>query len=101
MWTTFEKNIYTPQETARAMIHVDNSRCTLPVTRCKFFVEQRMTIRGVGPFAHNHTFATKLIQRDVAGPAAGVGGWTTELLMNLAEIRYEVAANKKKKGAQI
>jgi hypothetical protein len=42
-----------------------------------------------------------LIERDVAGPEAGVGGWTTELMMNLAEIRYEVAANKKKKGVQM
>ncbi len=64
MWSTFEKNIYTPQETARAMIHVDNSRCTLAVTRCKFFVEQRLNIRGVGPFAHNHSVTSKLIQRD-------------------------------------
>jgi len=71
MWSTFEKNIYTPVETAKAMIHVDNSQCTLPVTRCKFFVEQRMTIRGVGPFAHSHSITMKLIERDVPGPNAG------------------------------
>lgn len=39
MWANYEKNIYTPQEVAKAMIHVDNSKCTLAVTRVKFFVE--------------------------------------------------------------
>lgn len=101
MWSTFEKNIYTPQETARAMIHVDNSRCQLPVTRCRFFIEQRMTIRGVGPFAHTHSFTNKLIERDVQGPQALQGGFQTELLMNLNEIRYEAVVNKKKKGVQM
>ncbi len=39
MWSTFDKNIYTPQETAKALVHVDNSACKLPVTHVKFFVE--------------------------------------------------------------
>lgn len=67
----------------------------------KFFVEQRVTIRGVGPFANTWSTTNKLIERATPGPAAGQEAFTTELLMNLAEIRYEVAANKKKKGAQV
>ena len=27
MWSEFEKNVFTPHETARAMINVDNSKC--------------------------------------------------------------------------
>ena len=84
------------------MIHVDNTRCQLAVTRCKFFVEQRLTIRGRGGFfGGNHVYTTvrKLVERDVAGPAAGVGNWQTELLLDLTQIRYEVVGEfKKKKG---
>lgn len=27
MWSTFNKNIFTPHETAEATVHVDNSKC--------------------------------------------------------------------------
>jgi hypothetical protein len=39
MWANYEKNIYLPNETAKAMIHIDNSECTLNVTEVKFWVE--------------------------------------------------------------
>jgi hypothetical protein len=71
MWATFERNIYTPQETAKAMIHVNNQQCTLPVTRVKFFVEQKTTIRGHGAFGYKDNYSEILIRRDVVGPAAG------------------------------
>ena len=105
MWSSFEKNIYTPQEIAKAMIHVDNTRCQLAVTRVKFFVEQRLTIRGRGGIlfggAHVYNTTRKLVERDVAGPGAGVGNWQTELLLDLSQIRYEVVGEyKKKKGVQ-
>lgn len=32
MWSAFEKNVFTPQDVAKAMINVDNSKCTLNVT---------------------------------------------------------------------
>jgi len=84
MWSAFEKNIYTPQEIAKAMIHVDNSRCQLAVTRCKFFIEQRMTIRSRGIFNHVYNTTRRLVERDVPGPGAGVGNWQTELLLDLS-----------------
>jgi len=27
MWSSFEKNVFTPHEIARAMVNVDNSKC--------------------------------------------------------------------------
>ena len=39
MWAAFEKNIYTPQEVAKAVIHVDNEKCRLPVKHIKFFIQ--------------------------------------------------------------
>jgi hypothetical protein len=43
----------------------------------------------------------KLVKRDVAGPAAGVGNWQTELLLDLTQIKCEVVGEyKKKKGVQ-
>lgn len=60
MWANYEKNIYTPQETAKAMINVDNSQCTLTVTRVKFFVEQRCTIRAGAFGGHSHTYVKRL-----------------------------------------
>lgn len=63
MWSTFEKNIFTPQETARALIHVDNSKCTLNCSQVKFFIEQRMTLRGRGWGNHTYTFTKKLVER--------------------------------------
>lgn len=60
-----------------------------------------MTIRGVGPFAHAYNYTHQLVRRDVPGPGAGVEGWTNELLLELAKIRYEVTPNKKKKGTMI
>jgi hypothetical protein len=38
MWATFEKNVYTPAENARATINVDNKKCKLPVTKVCFFI---------------------------------------------------------------
>lgn len=60
MWANYEKNIYTPNEVAKAMIHVDNSQCTLAVTQVKFFVEQRCTIKTGGFGNHQHTYVKKL-----------------------------------------
>lgn len=44
MWVNYEKNIYTPNEVAKAFINIDNSRCTLNCTTVKFWLEQRLTI---------------------------------------------------------
>ena len=50
MWSTFEKNIYTIQETAKAMIHVDNHECTLRVTSVNFWITQNVHINLGDPF---------------------------------------------------
>ena len=44
MWSTFNKNVFTPHEVAEATVHVDNSECQVKVTEVKLFVEQKLTI---------------------------------------------------------
>ena len=76
MWANYEKNIYLPNEIAKAMVHVDNTRCLLNCNRVRFFVEQVLTISGCGLFgagfgAHAHTYKNILTERYVVGPPAG------------------------------
>lgn len=101
MWANFEKNIYTPQETARAMINIDNSRCTLNCTQVKFWLEQRLTIRSLGFGGHTYTDVVKYAQSSQPGPNFGQGGYQTEMFCNLAGITYVVDEYKKKRGVQV
>lgn len=71
MWANYEKNIYTPQEVAKAMIHIDNSRCTLNVTQVKFFMEQRLTINAGAFGGRTHTYVKRLAYNERPGPAFG------------------------------
>ena len=71
MWSTFNKNVFTPHETAEATINVDNSECQLKVTEVKLFVEQRMTLTD---HHHNHVETKTLVEQKVEGPDAGQGG---------------------------
>jgi len=64
MWANYEKNIYCPNEVAKAMIHIDNSACTLNVTQVKFWVEQRLTIERQGFNNHRHTDVRKLAYQE-------------------------------------
>ena len=59
MWSTFNKNIFTPHEVAHATVHVDNSECQLKVTEVSLFVEQKMTIHH---HHHSHTVTSKLVE---------------------------------------
>lgn len=90
MWAAYEKNIYTAQEVAKAMINVDNSQCSLAVTRVKFYVEQRCTIRTRGFGNHQHVYVKKLAYQEQPGPDFGQGGFQTEMLIDLNTIRYQV-----------
>ena len=47
---------------------------------------------------HSHTYRHRLVNNTVEGPAAGVANWATEMALNLGDIKYEVAGEKKKKG---
>jgi hypothetical protein len=72
MWATYEKNVYTPEEIAKAMIHVDNSKCGLAVTQVKFFIQQLLTIRGGRTaFDHSYTYNRNIAYREQRGPEAG------------------------------
>jgi len=71
MWSAFEKNVFTPQDVAKAMINVDNSKCTLNVTTVKFFIEQRLTVRDTGFGAHSYTMTRKIVEREIEGPKFG------------------------------
>ena len=100
MWSSFEKNIFTPVDCAKAIIHVDNSKCTLNVTQVKFFIEQRLTVRDSGFGAHSYTRTRTLVERSMVGPNFGQGGWTTEMIMDLGAIRFDVPEFKKKHGVE-
>jgi hypothetical protein len=71
MWSAFEKNVFTPQDVAKAMINVDNSKCTLNVTQVKMFIEQVMTVRDRGFGSHSYTLKRKLVERQIEGPKFG------------------------------
>lgn len=92
MWATFEKNVLTPQDVARATIHVDNSKCEINCKDIKFFIQQVLTVRQQGMWGrHEYTMTPHLEERQMIGPNAGQGGWTTEMVMDLVNIRYIAA----------
>ena len=66
--TEFEKNVYCANETARAIIKIDNSNCRTDAERINFAVEQRLTIK-IGDF--QHVMKRKLISHLENGPRAG------------------------------
>lgn len=97
MWSTFNKNIFTPHEVAHATVNVDNSECKLKVTEVNLFVEQRLTITHGH---HNHVVTNHLVEQKVDGPAALEGDWKKEMDVQLDKIKYEVQEFSKKKGVQ-
>jgi len=97
----FEKNIYTPMETAHAKVKIDNSECQIGCNDVKFFVEQRLTIRaGSGWSNHQHCIEKKLVSDKKHGPAAGEGDYEATMDLELDKIKYTVEDFKKKKGVQ-
>lgn len=95
MRSVFNKNVFLPNEIAAGSVHVNNEHCQLDAHRVSFYVEQVLYIKcGL----KSHTYKTKLIENTVVGPQAGIADWSTELLLDLSKIRYEVASHKKKKG---
>lgn len=57
-----------------------------------------MTLRKPGVFGHSHTHTDKFCFREMAGPNFGEKDWQTEMILNLQEIRYDVCADRKKRG---
>ena len=93
----FNKNVFTPQETAEGELKIDNSHCKLKVTRVRFSIEQELR-QHIG---HHHNAVTKtIIAKDIEGPDAEAGDWSETMKINLDDIKYEVAEMKTKKGKQ-
>jgi len=93
--TDFEKNIYCPNEVARAIMHIDNSDCKVDVTQITFAVEQRIVIHIKG---HNHTTVRNLVTHTQKGPKSGEK-MEAPMELDLSKIRNEVSKEHMKKGA--
>lgn len=94
MKTWFEKNIYTPQETARGTFAIDNSECQLTVENVSFSVQQRLRIK-----ADHHHFSTinTLVEKESCSVEPGQKREET-LELELDKIKYDCDTTKKKKG---
>lgn len=95
MWSMFEKNQFVPTEMCRGKVHVDNSNCQIAANRVSFYIEQRLRVEAGH---HSHTYSKRLVNKTIEGPAAGQGEWFSDMELNLNDIRYEVAKEKKKNG---
>ena len=93
--TDFEKNIYEPIETAKALLTIDNSQCAVGVKEVTFAVEQRLHIRADG--MDNHS-SHELIKQIVGGPGPNEPETQVAMELDLSQIKYEVDGERKKKG---
>jgi len=53
MKTEFEKNIYSPNEVAKAILHVDNTQSKVNATNVNLSIKQHQTIMINGKQWHN------------------------------------------------
>jgi hypothetical protein len=85
--STFEKNVFLPNECVRGHVKVDNTHCQIDCNRVHFAVEQRlrMTIQP-----HSWNFKKDLVEETVHGPRAGEGNWDKAMECDLSKIHYEV-----------
>ena len=93
--TDFEKNIYIPTETAKALMTIDNSNCKCDVKQVTFAVEQHLKLRADGREDHSKHV---LIESVMGGPKAEEAETVLPMELDLANIKYEVDGEKKKKG---
>jgi len=92
----FEKNIYTPQEKADAMVTVINKECKANVSNVTFFVEQKMRFVIGG---HSYTYSKDLVRKSEEGPEAQQeDDWKKEMTIDLGKIKNDVKKTKKKHG---
>ena len=91
----FNKNVFTPDETAEGDLKIDNSNCKVAVKEVRFSIEQVVKQR-IGH--HTHTETRTIIKKDCSGPGPGDGDWKKDMELDLSKIKYEVASEKKKKG---
>ena len=97
MKVNFNKNIFYSNETAKAMVAVDNSKCGLPVKRVEFRIVQKVKMKG----DHERMECEKEIidKDDESGiPAGGTEVTTKEMELDLSKIKYAPSKEKKKKG---
>jgi len=77
----FEKNVFTPQEKARATITCDAGLSKLDVKRINFCLEQRMFLKS---HLHSCTASKDWIKSSVEGPKAGQSNFQTKIELDLA-----------------
>lgn len=91
----FEKNIYTPEEDAKAYVTVNNADCKADCYEIKFAAEQKMSFKiGHHWFHHNKD----LVKQFAEGPAKGEADWRCDMEVDLSKIKQTVKTHKKKKG---
>lgn len=56
--TTFEKNVFEPHETCKAIVSIDNSQCNLQIQNVRLCLEQELVLTTGGhTFRHTYTLA--------------------------------------------
>jgi sporulation-control protein spo0M len=54
--TTFEKNIFVPNEMCKAIVSIDNSQCNLSIQNVRLALEQELVLTTGGhTFRHTYT----------------------------------------------
>lgn len=95
----FEKNVFEPTDVCKATVNVNNSQCNLNINHVRLAIEQdlRLTTSPGGGHSNNETFV--LQNQDYPGVAArGADKEPRPLEVDLKQIKYVVAASRKKKG---
>lgn len=94
MKTEFEKNIYCPNEVAKAIVKIDNTECKVDCSNIVFAVEQRISV-NIDHHASTHT--KPLVTSTVEGPKAGESK-DCVMELDLSKIRTDVPHARNKKG---
>jgi hypothetical protein len=94
MKTEFEKNIYSPNEVAKAILHVDNTQSKVDATNVNLSIKQHQTIMINGKQWHN---SSVMVGSSKQGPQAGVK-MEIPIEVDLSQIHNDVPATRTKKG---
>lgn len=94
MKTEFEKNIYCPNEVAKAILHVDNTQSSVNATSVNLSIKQHQTITINGKQWHS---SSVMVGSSKQGPPAGVK-MEIPIEVDLSQIHNDVPASRKKKG---
>ena len=94
MTTEFEKNIYCPNEMARAIVHVDNTQGEVDATAIAFSVKRSLNIHID---KHSWHAESALVQINKQGPLAGEKK-DIDMELDLGKIRTDPPTARNKKG---